>query len=302
MTTPYTYLIGWKHLDTWYYGVRYAEGCNPIDLWVNYKTSSKCVTEFVKLHGEPDIVTIRRIFTNKLTAKIWEDTVLRRMNVCKDVRFLNQTDSSFKGIIMTPEIKLKISITSKSLETQNKKRETMLRSYGVESYAYTEAAIERMSGKNNPGKTKKSRDSARNRMLSDDNPGVYTEEAINKRRTSKKESDSKLTDIERLSKYGRLGEKNGFYGKQHSPELLEHIKNAICKFTYILTSPNGEVFTTNSLNEFSKTLGIDRSVLMRYINTDVKVPKARKDAGKTRINSTGWKIRQIPRGACELHI
>jgi hypothetical protein len=37
----YTYLIGWSKLDKWYYGVRYASNCNPDELWVKYKTSSK---------------------------------------------------------------------------------------------------------------------------------------------------------------------------------------------------------------------------------------------------------------------
>lgn len=42
----YTYLIGWSEYDIWYYGVRYAKGCNPADLWVKYFTSSKFVREF----------------------------------------------------------------------------------------------------------------------------------------------------------------------------------------------------------------------------------------------------------------
>jgi hypothetical protein len=41
--TPYTYLIGWSHLNKWYYGRRTAKGCHPSELWVKYFTSSKSV-------------------------------------------------------------------------------------------------------------------------------------------------------------------------------------------------------------------------------------------------------------------
>ena len=61
---PYTYLIGWKSLNLWYYGVRISKNCNPSDLWVTYFTSSKYVAETVKTHGDPDVVQIRKIFDN----------------------------------------------------------------------------------------------------------------------------------------------------------------------------------------------------------------------------------------------
>lgn len=60
---PYTYLIGWTKQDKWYYGVRYANKVSPdLDLWKEYFTSSNYVTEFRNLHGEPDVVTIDKIF------------------------------------------------------------------------------------------------------------------------------------------------------------------------------------------------------------------------------------------------
>lgn len=94
MTTPYTYLIGWPELNTWYYGVRYAEGCSPADLWVTYFTSSVYVDEFVKTHGAPTHRQIRKIFTqdNIPTAKLWEHKVLRRMKVVKKEQWLNKND------------------------------------------------------------------------------------------------------------------------------------------------------------------------------------------------------------------
>jgi len=38
---PYTYLIGWSNLNTWYYGRRTSKNCHPSDLWQKYFTSSK---------------------------------------------------------------------------------------------------------------------------------------------------------------------------------------------------------------------------------------------------------------------
>jgi hypothetical protein len=58
MTTPYTYLIGWPEIDHWYYGVRFAKGCNPSDFWSEYKTSSKYVKKFILENGEPEIDVI----------------------------------------------------------------------------------------------------------------------------------------------------------------------------------------------------------------------------------------------------
>lgn len=81
---PYTYLIGWSKLDKWYYGVRYAKGCNPNDLWVKYFTSSNNVKKFRKANGEPDVIQIRRIFDNKSKALLWEHKVLKRMKVLKN--------------------------------------------------------------------------------------------------------------------------------------------------------------------------------------------------------------------------
>lgn len=62
MSTPYTYLIGWKALDRWYYGVRFAKNAKPIDLWKTYFTSSRSVRDFVKVNGDPDVIEIRKTF------------------------------------------------------------------------------------------------------------------------------------------------------------------------------------------------------------------------------------------------
>lgn len=87
---PYVYLIGWSKLNVWYYGRRTRKGCHPSDLWVKYWTSSKYVREFRKLHGDPDIIIIRKTFPdNPKKCSTWESKVLRRIDAKNDPRFLN---------------------------------------------------------------------------------------------------------------------------------------------------------------------------------------------------------------------
>ena len=90
ITIPYTYLIGWSELNLWYYGCRYAEGCSPNDLWVKYFTSSKLVKNIRNAHGEPDVLDIRKTFNDKISTRLWEIEVIKRMGIVRDKRFLNQ--------------------------------------------------------------------------------------------------------------------------------------------------------------------------------------------------------------------
>ena len=87
--TPYTYLVGWSNLNKFYYGVRFAQNCNPSDFWVKYFTSSKVVREYRKQYGEPDVLQIRKIFDNKHSAILWEVKVLTRLHVLKSAKWLN---------------------------------------------------------------------------------------------------------------------------------------------------------------------------------------------------------------------
>jgi hypothetical protein len=93
---PYTYQIIWSSTGMKYYGVRYAKNCHPNDLWQTYFTSSVKVAEYVKEHGNPDIIQIRKTFSgddavNK--AKVWEHRVLRKMKVIYRNDYLNEGDS-----------------------------------------------------------------------------------------------------------------------------------------------------------------------------------------------------------------
>ena len=90
---PYTYLIGWPEHNIWYYGVRYANGCDPSDLWNPYKTSSTHVSAFAAEHGDPPVRLIRRVFEDTMSARLWENRVLKRMKVVGNNIWLNKHDS-----------------------------------------------------------------------------------------------------------------------------------------------------------------------------------------------------------------
>ena len=90
---PYTYLIRWTKLNISYYGVRYAQDCDPSDLWNPYKTSSKHVAKFIADHGEPDVVQVRKTFIEVTIAQKWEHRVLKRMKAVSNNNWLNRTDN-----------------------------------------------------------------------------------------------------------------------------------------------------------------------------------------------------------------
>jgi len=134
---PYTYLIGWSHLNKYYYGVRYSKKCNPSDLWVIYFTSSKIVKHYRIEHGEPDVIQIRKLFHNPQSARLWEHKVLKRLNCVKDTKWLNQSNNgeTFFSIERSPERRQKqsIAMTGKKFgpQSEEQKRNTSIRMTGV---------------------------------------------------------------------------------------------------------------------------------------------------------------------------
>jgi hypothetical protein len=93
----YTYLIGWTHLDVWYYGSKYSKYADPELLWVKYFTSSKRVAEFRKLHGEPDIVEIGETnFKTPQECRIFEYLFLTSVDAAKRERWLNESNGNGK--------------------------------------------------------------------------------------------------------------------------------------------------------------------------------------------------------------
>ena len=131
--TPYTYLIGWSKLDKWYYGRRTAKNCNPSDLWVKYFTSSKVVKAFRIINGEPDVIQIRRTFSNHIECAKWECEVLRRIDAQHHPKLLNLLNGDFKydmtGVKFSDEHRAKMSDAAKGRIFSDETRENMSKAH-----------------------------------------------------------------------------------------------------------------------------------------------------------------------------
>jgi len=125
--TPYTYLIGWTKLNKWYYGSRYAKKSHPKDLWTTYFTSSKHVKKFRDLHGDPDSIQIRKVFTDAQSARLWEERVLRKLDVIHSDIWLNKTNN--KGI--DPTVK-RNTIPGSKAAAEKRKGKTFEELFGIE--------------------------------------------------------------------------------------------------------------------------------------------------------------------------
>lgn len=96
--TPFTYYISWSKLNLHYYGVRYAIGCDPSELWTKYFSSSTYVKRLRKNYGEPDIIQVRKTFTSSKNARKWESTVIRRIRALNKMHWLNCANQSIRVI------------------------------------------------------------------------------------------------------------------------------------------------------------------------------------------------------------
>ena len=100
---PYTYLIGWSSHNTWYYGARWANNCDPGELWVKYFTSSHHVASKRKEWGEPDVVVVRQRFVTGREARDWEFRLLRRIGAIKSSHWLNRGNAGVEFFGPSPE-------------------------------------------------------------------------------------------------------------------------------------------------------------------------------------------------------
>lgn len=111
MRTSYTYLIGWSTLDRWYYGCQYGKNANPDKLWVTYFTSSKVVKDCRLKHGDPDVIKVRKVFSDGNKCREWESRVLKRIDVCRQLKWLNKQSGSGKYINTTVNVKCAVTGT-----------------------------------------------------------------------------------------------------------------------------------------------------------------------------------------------
>lgn len=87
---PYTYLIKHNRSGKVYYGAKYSKDANPKYFFEYYFTSSKIISEILKMEGiEAFSWEIRKTFNTKEECISWEKKVLRRMKVASNESFLN---------------------------------------------------------------------------------------------------------------------------------------------------------------------------------------------------------------------
>lgn len=157
---PYTYLIGWSNRNAWYYGVEYGikkHPCaNPSNLWTVYFTSSSTVSFYRDLYGEPDVVSIRRVFNTGSSAErmeraiMWEKTVLSRINIV-DAKWLN---GRIGGDICPATVKkinmLRYGVENvfQSQEMQDRIKAINLKKYGVVHPSYSTELLAKKAANN----------------------------------------------------------------------------------------------------------------------------------------------------------
>lgn len=129
--TPYVYLIGWSHLDTYYIGCEYAEKskiAHPANLWTLYYTSSDDVKSFAEKYGNPDIIQIRKTFRTGDDTVKYESRILQRLDAKNHPKLLNRHNGDGKfGNPLPAETIRKIAESLKgktlSIETRRKMSE-----------------------------------------------------------------------------------------------------------------------------------------------------------------------------------
>ncbi len=96
-TIPFSYHLFHVPTGKHYYGIRYARGCAPSDLWTVYFSTSILVKQLIDEYGADSFkVEIRKTFTTPESALIWEHKVLRRLNVAGRDDWLNRHNGGNK--------------------------------------------------------------------------------------------------------------------------------------------------------------------------------------------------------------
>lgn len=208
-TIPFTYLIGWTEHNLWYYGVRFAKGCNPNDLWTKYFTSSEVVASTRITLGEPDVVQVRKQFLTEVDAKNWEDKILSSIPKDKRQHWLNQTFSSFRGVVFTETIRKRIGEKSKGRECKTETRDKISKS---------------MKGIKRSEETRLKNSESRNKVIAQHgNAGLasmHSEEVKQKVREK-----NRIRNKENPANKGRIWICNEFERKMIKPEDFESYKS-----------------------------------------------------------------------------
>lgn len=207
---PYTYLIGWSKLNLYYYGVRFAKDCDPSDLWKTYFTSSKKVKALRLTSGEPDIIQVRKTFTETTKARLWESKVIKKLDMPSNKMWLNQSDHNDKFYHEGPRGKF---------TDQHKQKMREARLGTVQSEETVNKRVSKNTGKKRTESQKITMSAAqKNKVYSD-----YDQWLINI-----KKANSKKTGSEMAKETARLaGKKSAENRKQSDYYQSEEWKNVV---------------------------------------------------------------------------
>ena len=106
----FTYLLKWTPYQKFYYGVRYKDTATLESVGTSYFSSSKYVKKFIEENGKPDVIEIRRVFKDKISAKTWEEKVIRRLKAIENPVWLNMgNNNAFRGVTCNADVRQSIS-------------------------------------------------------------------------------------------------------------------------------------------------------------------------------------------------
>ena len=235
-TTPFTYLIGWPELDRWYYGSRYAIGCDPSELWVRYFTSSKQVADFRKVHGEPTVRIVRKVFQDTNSVRLWEHRVLKKLKVIYNDRWLNKTDN--KAIAPMPG----------DLNPMFGKTGELSHRFGAVLPDESKKVIGKKSrlkkGKMPEGFSEKMRKIVTGRTLEES-----TKSNISKSLTGREFTEEHKSNISK-NHADVANEKNPFFGKTHSIEQREKWKESRAGKVWITNGSQDRLVSKDDVDSF----------------------------------------------------
>lgn len=238
MTVPYTYLIGWKLHNKFYYGVRFAIGCHPSELMISYFTSSTDVRAMISEVGLPDLIEIRKQFSNSTDARQWEHKVLRRMKVINSELWINKTDN------------VAIQPMPGELNPMFGKTGELSHRYGAKLSENTKQIIGEKSklkrGNMPAGFSEKMRQIVTGRTHSSD-----TKEKISSALTGRKFTEEHKKNI-KDNHHNCNGNNNSFFGKKHSADtkqkFSEQRKNK--KWIHCVETKQRKLINQNEMNSY----------------------------------------------------
>ena len=219
---PYTYLIKFKPTGQVYYGVRFAKGCHPNEFWDKYMTSSKVVHQLIEEHGKDSFeYEIRKTFDCADKAIEWESTVLKRMCVVGNNKWLNRTNN-------------KIFESSSGVKKSDEHRRKMSKNHkGFKGKTHTEETKQKMresgkSRKHSEESKKKMSESRKGKKLSEEHRKKISEARKGKKLSEEtKEKISEKLSNRKLSEEHREKMSIVQKGKKPSEETKEKISIAM---------------------------------------------------------------------------